>query len=700
MSLKNSGDPVNLAAYTLSSDAGGLNAGNWKSIAANYDVDGPNTTDGGALIGTVDPNNAWSELGTPNDLELTEAELLDQGAPIATGQTIDLGTGAWRRSPFEDVTVEVLLSGGEIAAAAVEYVGNNDSPFLIGDLDLDGDVDEDDFKNEFLPNYFADTSALSTVGRYFSGDLDNDGETGFQDFLLLKAAHQAANPGAASLSFSSVPEPHTWCLAVAALLMACAINLRNRGRRLAIASFAGIAVVVLMGEPVSAQFLINGDFEDTTGWQFAGTDPGTQPPGWRDTSGRNPATQQFDAAAIGGSGVSAFMQAFGTGTYSIQQNLGSPTSPVFDIYFEFASSDPGDSAMRSLSGSVLNENAGPMITFRVVDENDDGVGDLQFFSGTWQSGVLPNSVVFSAASSSPLAHTLSLHVDTAALMPEYDALLVDSNGVEHQVNGLSLFNNAPGSYTGTGGLSFNTNLSDGDYLLDNIAISNGVSDNALSLLVSKATGQVFLTNATGQSVSFDAYRIKSGMGSLSTGEWSSLQDQGLDGTPGNPAWTELGANASQIAEGNFNSQSMLADGQSISLGNIYNTLTDAEDLIFEFHVADAAPVSILGGIEYKVGLFGDYNGDNAVDAADYVVWRKTLGSSVANPFDGADGNGNSMIDAGDYGLWRRSFGSELASSAHVASTSAPEPSTLVASMVASVLAYFLRRSKENVLLPG
>jgi hypothetical protein len=57
-------------------------------------------------------------------------------------------------------------------------------------------------------------------------------------------------------------------------------------------------------------------------------------------------------------------------------------------------------------------------------------------------------------------------------------------------------------------------------------------------------------------------------------------------------------------------------------------------------------------------LAGDYNQDGQVDAADYVVWRDSLGSTE---FLAADGNGNSVIDAEDYTVWQRNFGTAPAS---------------------------------------
>ncbi len=57
-------------------------------------------------------------------------------------------------------------------------------------------------------------------------------------------------------------------------------------------------------------------------------------------------------------------------------------------------------------------------------------------------------------------------------------------------------------------------------------------------------------------------------------------------------------------------------------------------------------------------VFGDYNQDGSVNAADYIVWRKTLGS-VVPPLTGADGDGDGVIDQDDYGVWRVHFGETL-----------------------------------------
>lgn len=52
----------------------------------------------------------------------------------------------------------------------------------------------------------------------------------------------------------------------------------------------------------------------------------------------------------------------------------------------------------------------------------------------------------------------------------------------------------------------------------------------------------------------------------------------------------------------------------------------------------------------------DFNTNDVIDGADYVVWRNTLGSTTQLA---ADANGNGMVDPVDYQIWRQSFGSSF-----------------------------------------
>jgi CSLREA domain-containing protein len=91
-----------------------------------------------------------------------------------------------------------------------------------------------------------------------------------------------------------------------------------------------------------------------------------------------------------------------------------------------------------------------------------------------------------------------------------------------------------------------------------------------------------------------------------------------------------------------------------------------------------APFGRVFGGRIDIGAFewqpiaallpGDYNQDGAADSGDYVVWRKTLDTSVAN-YSGADGSGNGVIDQDDLTVWKAHFGQTLALPAFVSEAS-------------------------------
>jgi hypothetical protein len=87
----------------------------------------------------------------------------------------------------------------------------------------------------------------------------------------------------------------------------------------------------------------------------------------------------------------------------------------------------------------------------------------------------------------------------------------------------------------------------------------------------------------------------------------------------------------------------------------------------------------------ETAVAGDYNRDGQTDAADYVLWRETLGSTGpdANPaFDFGDMRANGavtngytqMIDQADYDFWRANFGAVVAAGSGVG-TAVPEPTS-------------------------
>jgi hypothetical protein len=91
-----------------------------------------------------------------------------------------------------------------------------------------------------------------------------------------------------------------------------------------------------------------------------------------------------------------------------------------------------------------------------------------------------------------------------------------------------------------------------------------------------------------------------------------------------------------------------------------------------------------------VPLYGDYNDDGAIDAADYTVWRDTLaagGTELTN--DPTPGT----VDETDYTYWSAHFG-ETGGAGALAGAAVPEPATLVLAIAAlGFVALLSRRSR-------
>jgi hypothetical protein len=90
------------------------------------------------------------------------------------------------------------------------------------------------------------------------------------------------------------------------------------------------------------------------------------------------------------------------------------------------------------------------------------------------------------------------------------------------------------------------------------------------------------------------------------------------------------------------------------------------------------------------GLAGDFNDDDKVDAADYVVWRKNEVANAALPND----NGLAT-QAERFDLWRANFGNPLpGGGAGQGGGAVPEPASAVLLMLgAAALVARLRRSR-------
>ena len=216
-----------------------------------------------------------------------------------------------------------------------------------------------------------------------------------------------------------------------------------------------------------------------------------------------------------------------------------------------------------------------------------------------------------------------------------------------------------------------------------------------TLEVNTDTGNARLINDTTSDFDLNSYEILSASGALNPAGWQSLDAQNVDAVDGTDdgdiagdsigeGWDEAtNVDAFALSEVFLTGSTLLAAGESLNLGSLYNTGMN-QDLQFSFTELDRSLVA-TGLISYVTGggLDGDYNGDGVVDAGDYTVWRDTLNST--GPDLPADGNNDMVVDSQDYDIWRSNFGASQAA-ANLGATSVPEPSSVLLLLGATLIA--------------
>jgi hypothetical protein len=113
----------------------------------------------------------------------------------------------------------------------------------------------------------------------------------------------------------------------------------------------------------------------------------------------------------------------------------------------------------------------------------------------------------------------------------------------------------------------------------------------------------------------------------------------------------------------------------LSLGNAYNPAVGGASSDLQFSLGLLSGQEINASVTYVSGpgIPGDYNNNGVVDTADYVVWRKSIGTPEG------------------YNLWRTNYG-RTSGSGSVVADAVPEPS-LLALVVVVIAAGLARRRK-------
>ncbi len=140
--------------------------------------------------------------------------------------------------------------------------------------------------------------------------------------------------------------------------------------------------------------------------------------------------------------------------------------------------------------------------------------------------------------------------------------------------------------------------------------------------------------------------------------------------PGDNSWhsVSFGATAADfVSAGGTDIHAALADVEEFRV--LHNGAVDIRGAIIDADIY----VDNIRVISEPSSLAGDYNGNDVVDAADYVVWRDNLGEADESALSG-NGDGSGGIDQADYLLWKNNFGSTLPGSGD--SAAVPEPAAL------------------------
>jgi T5SS/PEP-CTERM-associated repeat protein len=315
---------------------------------------------------------------------------------------------------------------------------------------------------------------------------------------------------------------------------------------------------------------------------------------------------------------------------------------------------------------TLNNNAGGQISgrgvFRGSSANTSGIGLVNAGAVAFSGGF---SDIYGKVTNTTGGRLLTVGGGT---MTYHDNVVHNGAEIRTSAGARSVFLGAvsgAGSYTGTG-----TNEFQGDIRPGNSAAI--ISFGGDVILASSAKLHIEL-GGTSPGTEYDRVHVT---GSLS-----------LDGALA-VSVIDLGAGLFEPEEGDF--------FDILNWTSLTGTFSAFQFPILDNGLAWDTSELYTNGV-LSVGLAGDYNSDNGVDAADFVMWRKLNGTSTAM----ANDPNPLPIDGDQYNTWRSYFGEVGIGSGGSAThdnLTAPEPIALLLTLQAVVAMFALcgRRIGEGL----
>jgi hypothetical protein len=206
--------------------------------------------------------------------------------------------------------------------------------------------------------------------------------------------------------------------------------------------------------------------------------------------------------------------------------------------------------------------------------------------------------------------------------------------------------------------------------------------NNLVLRVNPNTGVARLKNDSHETLVFDGFEITSTAAAVNNTGFTAI-------TGGTGTWQTDAEGTTGLSQVNFTGARTLAPGEEAAIGDI-------SSLVSPFASADAQNglsmrFILAEGLE-STSATGDYNADGIVDAADYVVWRKTDGSAQGyTDWQTSFGNSGSAVPELEFRPGSVFFDTSLGSGS--GGMAVPEPGTALPLVAGLGSLLFTRRRK-------
>jgi hypothetical protein len=710
MKLRNtSGAAINgIESYSIVSESGGLNPANWTPIGG-----GTNTSSNESLMQTF---AAAINLTNGQEVSLSNA------------------SGAWLKSPFEDLQMVLNLTGGDSRTVNVNFIDNGGLRFMPGDFNFDNAITAADY--QFLALHGEeDLMGMSVAEAYRLGDLNEDIANDIFDFVDFKALYDSVNgAGSFDLMLSTVPESSTFLLAITGVLSLLGLR-RNRCPRTTRTapayvvvnshgrigeatmprrtSFLGSACCVFLTlvfctANAKATILEDFQFNEPDDTSLEDTENSANPSNlWTvDT------TDTVDSFVLDGKFriQKQATTALASNYIDIDNITNSKAWLVAEIAgWNFTATAAGEDVRFAFLDNDSDPPTGSTIAAQMRILRSATALELEGTALGTGAQNLGSTYALPLMQTDPFTMVLELDKTTDRYSVYYKDGADPFAILGTQVLGAKIGNSdiregnsVRFGFTGAFGDVGEFFDIDRIYLTDTNPITDVVDPVTLSLIVNTTTRDVFIKNETDDPIRFDSYRIASETESLSFGEWASLADRNpaltpFDGPDGGTTagdspgelWTKSGgSDDGALAESFLLSDTTLSPDDELLLGKIFK-VGGNQDLVFQYHDADTGSLFTLDATYVtSMPVAGDYNNDGTVNAADYTIWRDHLNQSFQLENEGGISPG--VVDQDDYDFWKSQFGA-TSGSGSAGVSAVPEPASFGLALGVLIAAFVARR---------